>query len=71
MKEAWAEAGEPDRPYFHTYAYCLTPRQFRLIVKDEKLKTIKQLQARSCSMDTLLVHGEWLSQVQDLSAKMV
>ena len=30
MKEAWAEDDEPDRPYFHTYAYCLTPKQFRL-----------------------------------------
>ena len=24
MKEAWVEDNEPNRPYFHTYAYCLT-----------------------------------------------
>jgi hypothetical protein len=29
MKEAWAEDDEPDRPYFHTYAYCLTPKEYR------------------------------------------
>ena len=52
MKEAWAEDDEPDRPYFHTYAYCLTPRQFRLIVKEEKyqvsaiMQSISQLYSR-------------------------
>ena len=52
MKEAWAEDDEPDRPYFHTYAYCLTPKQFRLIVKEEKyqvsaiMQSISQLYSR-------------------------
>ena len=52
MKEAWAEDEEPDRPYFHTYAYCLTPKQFRLIVKEEKyqvsaiMQSISQLYSR-------------------------
>ena len=52
MKEAWAEDDEPDRPYFHTYAYCLTPRQFRLIVREEKyqvsaiMQSISQLYSR-------------------------
>ena len=52
MKEAWAADDEPDRPYFHTYAYCLTPRQFRLIVKEEKyqvsaiMQSISQLYSR-------------------------
>ena len=52
MKEAWAEDDDPDRPYFHTYAYCLTPKQFRLIVKEEKfqvsaiMQSISQLYSR-------------------------
>jgi hypothetical protein len=52
MKEAWLEDDEPDRPYFHTYAYCLTPKQFRLIVKEEKyqvsaiMQSISQLYSR-------------------------
>ena len=52
MKEAWAEDDEPDRPYFHTYAYCLTPKQFRLIVREEKyqvsaiMQSISQLYSR-------------------------
>jgi len=52
MKEAWAADDEPDRPYFHTYAYCLTPRQFRLIVREEKyqvsaiMQSISQLYSR-------------------------
>jgi len=52
MKEAWVEDDEPDRPYFHTYAYCLTPKQFRLIVKEEKyqvsaiMQSIAQLYSR-------------------------
>ena len=52
MKEAWAEDDEPDRLYFHTYAYCLTPKQFRLIVKEEKyqvsaiMQSISQLYSR-------------------------
>ena len=52
MKEAWAEDDEPDRPYFHTYAYSLTPKQFRLIVKEEKyqvsaiMQSISQLYSR-------------------------
>ena len=52
MKEAWAEDDEPERPYFHTYAYCLTPKQFRLIVKEEKyqvsaiMQSISQLYSR-------------------------
>ena len=52
MKEAWAEDDEPDRPYFHTYAYCLTPKKFRLIVKEEKyqvsaiMQSISQLYSR-------------------------
>jgi hypothetical protein len=52
MKEAWVEDDEPDRPYFHTYAYCLTPKQFRLIVKEEKyqvsaiMQSISQLYSR-------------------------
>ena len=52
MKEAWAEDDEPNRPYFHTYAYCLTPKQFRLIVKEEKyqvsaiMQSISQLYSR-------------------------
>ena len=52
MKEAWAADDEPDRPYFHTYAYCLTPKQFRLIVKEEKyqvsaiMQSISQLYSR-------------------------
>ena len=52
MKEAWVEDNEPDRPYFHTYAYCLTPKQFRLIVKEEKyqvsaiMQSISQLYSR-------------------------
>ena len=52
MKEAWAEDDEPDRPYFHSYAYCLTPKQFRLIVKEEKynvsaiMQSISQLYSR-------------------------
>ena len=47
MKEAWAEDEEPDRPYFHTYAYCLTPKQFRLIVKEEKYQVIAIMQSIS------------------------
>ena len=52
MKEAWEKDDEPDRPYFHTYAYCLTPKQFRLIVKEEKynvsaiMQSISQLYSR-------------------------
>ena len=52
MKEAWAEDEDPDRLYFHTYAYCLTPKQFRLIVKEEKyqvsaiMQSISQLYSR-------------------------
>ena len=52
MKEAWAEDEDPDRPYFHTYAYCLTPKQFRLIVREEKyqvsaiMQSISQLYSR-------------------------
>ena len=52
MKEAWAEDDDPGRPYFHTYAYCLTPKQFRLIVKEEKyqvsaiMQSISQLYSR-------------------------
>ena len=52
MKETWAEDDEPDRLYFHTYAYCLTPKQFRLIVKEEKyqvsaiMQSISQLYSR-------------------------
>lgn len=52
MKEAWVADDEPDRPYFHTYAYCLTPKQFRLIVKEEKyqvsaiMQSISQLYSR-------------------------
>ena len=52
MKEAWVEDNEPNRPYFHTYAYCLTPSQFRLIVKEEKyqvsaiMQSISQLYSR-------------------------
>ena len=52
MKEAWAEDDEPERPYFHTYAYCLTPKQFRLIVREEKyqvsaiMQSISQLYSR-------------------------
>ena len=52
MKEAWAEDEEPDRPYFHTYAYSLTPKQFRLIVREEKyqvsaiMQSISQLYSR-------------------------
>ena len=70
MKEAWAENDEPDRPYFHTYAYCLTPKptetqvlsmvrlmttattwdEFKVIPRDEKLKTIKQLLQNGASI---------------------
>lgn len=47
MKEAWVEDNEPNRPYFHTYAYCLTPSQFRLIVKEEKYKVSAIMQSIS------------------------
>ena len=60
MKEAWAEDDEPDRPYFHTYAYCLTPKQFRLIVKEEKynVSAIMQSISQLYSVVMRYVHQE-------------
>ena len=52
MTEAWVENDEPGRPYFRTYAYCLTPKEFRLVLKEEKyelsaaMQSISQLYSR-------------------------
>ena len=47
MKEAWLENDTPELDYFRTYAYCVTPKTFRLIVREEKYNVAAIMQAIS------------------------
>ena len=54
MEEADGEDGFSEEPYFTVYAYCLMPKCFYLLLKEEKITVSKALSRLSCTYSSYL-----------------
>ena len=54
MEDADGEDGFSEEPYFTVYAYCLQPKCFYLLLKEEKITVSKALSRVSCAYSSYL-----------------